>query len=101
MASLIEELIESLHEEKKECYEELLVIGQEKTKIIVEGNAPTLVELTKVEQEFVSRVIGLDKKKRMGIIEDIALVTNKEASELSISHLAELLVNQKKKSMNS
>ncbi len=93
MASLIEELIESLHEEKV-CYEELLAIGQEKTKIIIEGNAPTLVELTKVEQEFVSRVIGLDKK-RMGIIEDIAIVTNKDASELTISHLTELLVNQK------
>lgn len=93
MASLIEDLIESLHEEKQ-CYEELLVIGQEKTKVIIEGDASTLVELTKKEQEFVSRVIGLDKK-RTGIIEDIALVTNKDANQLTISHLAELLVNEK------
>lgn len=93
MASLIEDLITSLGEEKK-CYEALLDIGREKTKIIVNGEASELVELTNVEQELLSKVIGLDKK-RLQIIEDIALVTNKDASELTISYLADLLVNQK------
>lgn len=92
MASLIEDLITTLEVEKN-CYENLLSIGEEKTETIIKGDITNLNVLTNREQEIAGIVIKADKK-REEIIDDIALVTNKNADELTISNLADLLVKQ-------
>lgn len=92
MASLIEELIVVL-EEEKECYIQLLSIGQSKTDIIIKGDVSSLSEITKYEQETATHVVKLEKK-REEIINDIALVTNKDSKELTITNLALLLTKQ-------
>ncbi|GKX28484.1 hypothetical protein SH1V18_09640 [Vallitalea longa] len=92
MASLIEDLITTLEKEKN-CYEDLLSIGEEKTETIIQGDITTLNELTNREQEIAGSVIKTDRK-REEIIDDIAIVTNKNAEELTISNLADLLVKQ-------
>jgi flagellar biosynthesis/type III secretory pathway chaperone len=94
LASLIEDLITTL-EEEKQCYNRLLTIGQSKTEIIIKGDISALNELTKEEQQMASRVLRIDKI-REEIINDIALVTNKNIDELTINNLAVLLAKQEK-----
>lgn len=92
MASLIEDLITTL-EQEKDYYKDLLSISEQKTETIIKGDVTDLNELTNREQEIAAKVIKVDKK-REEIISDIALVTSKNADELTISNLAELLVKQ-------
>ncbi|MCT4543236.1 MAG: flagellar protein FlgN [Vallitalea sp.] len=94
MASLIDELITTL-EQEKEWYIKLTNISQEKTDVIIKGDITALNELLINEQEMVSIVIGLEKTRET-IIKDIAIVTNLNDDELTISKLANLLSNQKK-----
>ncbi|QUH28988.1 flagellar protein FlgN [Vallitalea guaymasensis] len=94
MASLIEDLITTL-EEEKQCYNRLLTIGETKTEFIIKGDISSLNELTKEEQQMASRVLRIDKK-REEIINDIAIVTNKNPDELTINNLAVLLAKQEK-----
>ena len=74
MACLMENLIDVLGEESSE-YEVLLELSMKKTPIIVSGNLENLQKITDEEQEAVSRVVNLDKK-RMEILTDIANVLN-------------------------
>ncbi|GMQ58057.1 hypothetical protein AN1V17_24520 [Vallitalea sediminicola] len=94
MASLIEDLIITL-EDEKQCYKKLLTVGEAKTEIIIKGDISALNELTREEQQMASHVIRIDKK-REEIINDIAIVTNKDSDELTINNLAVLLAKQEK-----
>lgn len=89
MASLMENLIEVLEKESSE-YEVLLALSQKKTPIIVSGNLENLQKITDEEQEVVSRVSHLDKK-RMEITADIANVLNKDVTTLKLANLIEML----------
>ena len=89
MASLMENLIDVLEKESSE-YEVLLELSGRKTPIIVSGNLENLQKITDEEQEAVSRVNNLDKK-RMEVIADIANVLNKDVASLKLANLIEML----------
>lgn len=93
MASLIEDLIGILEEETG-CYKLLLEVANNKKDVIINGDLPGLQELTKQEQELAGLLLRLEKK-RVGIIEDICLVTNKLPGEMTVAKLIELLEGQK------
>lgn len=93
VASLIEELIEVLEEETG-CYELLLEMANNKKDVIIEGELPSLQEMTKQEQELAGLLLRLEKK-RSNIVDDICLVTNKDSKDMTVSKLIKLLDGQK------
>ena len=62
MASLMENLIEVLCQESDE-YEGLLTLSQEKTRIIASADLEKLQKITDDEQEVVSRIARLEKRR--------------------------------------
>lgn len=85
----MENLIDILNRESKE-YEGLLKLSQEKTPIIVNGSLEELQKITDEEQELVSRINHLEKK-RMETTADIANVLNRDVNVLTLSKLIELI----------
>lgn len=92
MASLIEELV-TIIEETTGCYKELLIVANNKKDVIIKGNVPGLQTLTDQEQGVAGRLLRLEKK-RMEILGDICLVTNKDPKTITISKLIEMLSKQ-------
>lgn len=82
-------LIEVLEQESKE-YEGLLSLSQKKTPIIVSGNLEELQKITDDEQELVSRIARLEKK-RAETTADIANVLNKDVTGLKLTNLIGML----------
>lgn len=89
MASLMENLIEVLNQESIE-YEGLLTLSQNKTPIIVSGDLENLEKITDDEQNLVSRIANLEKK-RTEVIADIANVLNRDVEKLKLVNLIEML----------
>lgn len=89
MASLMENLIEVLEQESGE-YEGLLSLSQKKTPVIVSGNLEELQKITDDEQELVSRIGRLERKRRE-IIADIANVLNKDVESLKLNQIIDML----------
>lgn len=89
MASLMENLIDVLNRECKE-YEGLLELSQQKTPIIISGNLENLQKITDEEQELVSRIYNLEKK-RTEVTADIANVLNKDVEALKLTDLIAML----------
>ena len=92
MASLIEELIDTLDKENKE-YETLLELSKRKAAVIVARDIPALEKITDDEQIVVSAIGNLDNK-RAQVTRDIADVINKDVETLKLSVLIELLSKQ-------
>lgn len=92
MASLMENLIEVLGQESEE-YEGLLVLSQKKTKIIASADLEALQKITDDEQEVVSRLSRLEKK-RIEVTADIANVLNKDVETLKLSNLVEMMAKR-------
>lgn len=89
MASLMENLIDVLEKESSE-YEGLLELSQRKTPIIVSGNLENLQKITDEEQELVSRISRLEKR-RTEVTADIANVLNKDVTTLKLKNLIDML----------
>lgn len=89
MASLIDELIMVLEEETG-CYQELLNMADNKTDVIIKGDVPSLQEITKKEQVMAGHILRLEKKRKQNL-EDICLVLNKKAKDVTLSSLIGLL----------
>ncbi|MCM1026301.1 MAG: flagellar protein FlgN [Roseburia sp.] len=89
MASLMECLIEVLEQESNE-YEGLLSLSQKKTPVIVSGNLEELQKITDDEQELVSRIAHLEKK-RAETTADIANVLNRDVTILKLDNLIGML----------
>ncbi len=94
MASLMEELLDTLESENAE-YEKLLELSQRKTQIIVKGDIAQLEQITDEEQIVVGRISHLDTKRET-VTKDIADVINKDVETLKLSTLITLLANQPK-----
>lgn len=94
MASLMENLIDILNQESSE-YEGLLTLSQNKTPIIVSGDLEKLEKITDDEQNLVSRINQLEKK-RMEITADIANVLNRDVNSLKLVNLIEMLAGRPK-----
>ncbi len=92
MASLMENLIDVLEKESSE-YEGLLELSQRKTTVIVSGNLENLQKITDEEQELVSR-INLLEKRRTEVTADIANVLNKDVANLKLKNLIEMLADR-------
>ena len=89
MASLIDELIDTLNREDEE-YNRLIALSREKTPIIVKGDLEGLADVTDKEQSVVSVIQKLEKD-RMSSMKDIAEVTNRSEEELKLTDLIELM----------
>lgn len=89
MASLMENLIEVLELESRE-YENLLELSTKKTPVIIAGNLDELAKITDEEQNVVSGINRLDKK-RQEVFTDIANVINKDVDTLKIAYLIDML----------
>lgn len=94
MASLIEELIDTLNKESSK-YEELLELSKQKAAVIVARDIPALERITDDEQTVVSDISALDAK-RAQVTADIADVINKDVETLKLSVLIDLLEKQPK-----
>ena len=92
MASLIEELIDTLNKENDE-YGKLLELSRRKATVIVSRDIPALEKITDDEQIVVSRIGKLDAQ-RAQVTRDIADVINKDVESLKLSVLIELLSKQ-------
>ena len=89
MASLMENLIEVLSQESEE-YEGLLALSQKKMRIIAGANLEDLQKITDDEQEVVSRLNRLEKR-RIEVAADIANVLNKDVETMKLTNLIEML----------
>lgn len=92
MASLIEELINTL-EQENEIYKQLIPVSEEKTKIIVSNDLQALQNITAKEQNIIERINGLEKK-REEVIVNIGTVIGKKPNLLNIGAIANLLEKQ-------
>ncbi len=92
MASLMENLISTLEEESG-LYEELLVLSQRKTPVIVSGNIAELTKITDEEQVVVDKISALESKRET-TTNDIAEVLNRDPESLKLTKLIELLARQ-------
>ena len=92
MASLIEELIETLEQEEK-IYVELLPVVEKKAQIIIKNDLEQLQYITTAEQEYVDKITGLEHN-RSKIISNIAIVMNKKAENLNLKAIVAMLEKQ-------
>lgn len=94
MASLMENLIETLEKENDE-YILLIELSKEKTPIIIKGDLPALSDITEREQAVVARIQNLEKK-RIQVMKDIAEVTNHRGEELKLTDLIKMMESRPK-----
>lgn len=94
MASLIDNLIDTLNKENEE-YEMLFELSTEKTGIIVKGDLEALAQIVQREQEVVDRINALEKQ-RTEITKDIGIVLNRDTKDLTLPRLIELLARQER-----
>ncbi len=92
MASLIEELIDTLNKENDE-YGKLLELSKRKSGVIVSRDISALEKITDDEQSVMTDIGNLDAK-RAQVTKDIADVINKDVKTLKLSVLIELLAKQ-------
>ncbi len=94
MASLIEELIDTL---RKECdiYRELIPVAENKTKIIINNDLDTLQDITNQEQEIIERITALERK-REEVITNIGTVVSKDPKTIHIKTIIQILDKQPK-----
>ena len=92
MASLVEELVSILTDEKQ-LYMTLVEYGDEKRRILINGYVPALEELTVKEQKVSDELVNLGKKQ-VATLNDIATVLGKEGTKLTVTNLIDALGNQ-------
>jgi len=94
LASLMEELLSTLSQEK-ELYLALLPIAEEKTKAIVANNLDELQEITNREQMAVGRIGNLERK-RNEVIQNMGIVLGRKPQELTLTELIKITEKQPK-----
>ncbi len=92
MASLIEDLIDTLNKENIE-YGRLLDLSAKKSAVIVSRDIPALEKITDDEQSVMTTIGKLDAKREQ-VTRDIADVINKDVGTLKLSVLIDLLSKQ-------
>lgn len=92
MASLMEELITTLHDEMA-AYQEMLPVAQQKTQAIIDNDLVKVQEITEQEQDAIGKINALEHK-RAKTIADVAIVLNYKAEDLTLTKLVELLSQQ-------
>ena len=92
MASLMEELLGVLREEKN-SYEDLLALTDSKRDAIVHNKLDILEQVTEKE-ESISSVLKNLEKKRLRVLKDMAVVLGHDGEELTVTQMIELLDKQ-------
>lgn len=92
MASLMEELVDTLTRER-DIYQELIPISERKTTILIQENLKELQEVTDKEQVLLDEVYALDKNREK-IIANMGVVLNKDPKELDLATLARLMAKR-------
>jgi len=94
LASLMEEMISTLSQEK-ELYLALLPIAEEKTKAIVANDLEMLQEITDREQTAISK-IGVLERKREEVITNMGIVLGRKPQDLTLAELIRITEKQPK-----
>lgn len=92
MASLIEELIDTLDREEK-IYADLIPVQEEKIRAVVANDLDALGRLSDQEQKMVDKVGNLENK-RIRVSNDIATVLGKVPGTMNLEQIAAALKNQ-------
>lgn len=92
MASLIEELMDTLDQEEK-LYADLIPMQEEKKRAIVANDLNAIGRLSEEEQALVDRIGNLETK-RIRIADDIATVLGKPPGTMKLEHIIQTLKNQ-------
>ncbi|MCH5266047.1 MAG: flagellar protein FlgN [Lachnospiraceae bacterium] len=92
MASLMEELIDTLSSEEL-LYRELIPVGEEKTRAIIANDLDSLQEITVRERELVDKTAALEKKREQVAV-DIATVLGRDPKTITLEQIAQALKNQ-------
>ena len=92
MASLVEELVSTLHEEN-EVYQKLIPVTEQKTQVIVTNDLQGLQDVTDREKVLVDHISALEVKRRE-VVKNMAVVLNRREETLTLQAITELLKNQ-------
>lgn len=92
MASLMEELIETLNAEET-VYRELIPVEEDKTRAIIANDLDSLQDITVREHDLVDRTSALENRREQ-IAKDIATVLGKNPKTITLEQIAEVLKNQ-------
>jgi len=90
----VDELIEILNKELA-IYDDILKLSAKKTDVIVNGDVSELVNITRMEQSMVPQ-IGKLESERMQLVEQIAVLLNIKAEELTLTVLEKQLPGEQK-----
>ncbi len=93
MASLIDELIDTL-EKEYDIYQELIPIANQKTQVILINDLDSLQEITNKEQTAIDQISILERKRETIMVNIKTVISRKE--DLTIKSLVDLLANQPK-----
>lgn len=93
MASLIEDLIDTLQKEY-EIYQQLVPVVEQKTQVIVKNDLSALQEITAKEQAAIDKIGSLEHK-REAVMKDIRTVINRKG-DLNLQTLIKLINKQPK-----
>ncbi len=94
MASLIDELIDTLQKEY-EVYQQLVPIVEQKTQVIVKNDLISLQEITGKEQAAVDQISMLEHRRET-VMRDIKTVINRKNGDLNLQTLIKLISKQPK-----
>ncbi len=94
MASLMEELIQTLDEEEK-AYRALIPVEEEKTRAVIANDLESLQDITDRERELVDRSSALEGKREQ-IAADIATVLGRNPQTITVGEIIGVLKNQPK-----
>lgn len=95
MASLMEELIDTLDKEDR-LYTDLIPIQEEKIRAVIANDLDSLAGLQGQEQVLVDQVGNLGKTRRKQVTADIATVLGMKPDEMNLEKLVKKLGNQPK-----
>ena len=96
MASLMEELLDVLHQEK-ESYDELLSLTDGKRDSIVNKDLDKLTSITNQEEEISSRLKNLENKTAR-ILTDMSVVLGLDGDRATVGQVIEKLANRERNS---
>lgn len=92
MASLVEELVNVLHEEEK-IYQTFYSYGQQKRQILIDADVPALEKLTGLEQRASDELLHLSNKQ-LQLLKDVANVLGRAQEQMTVTKLMECLGGQ-------
>ena len=98
MASLMEELLDVLHEEDNQ-YKKLIELSEKKTEALIAAKTIEIQEISEEESAIVE-VIQRCEKKCDEVIQDMGIVLGRDMNSLTVSELIGMLDKQNSKSFS-